>query len=98
MLFSGSARDAIKFFPQNINVAGTLSIAGIGEDKTLVKIIASPEITKNIHEIEIQSEAARINTCTQNLLHPDNPKTSYLAVLSAIATLKQILEPIKVGT
>jgi aspartate dehydrogenase len=98
LLFSGSAKDAVKYFPQNINVAGLLSIAGIGKDKTQVKIIASPKIKKNIHEIKIESEAAVISTRTENTLHPDNPKTSYLAVLSAIATLKQILEPVKIGT
>jgi len=97
-LFFGSAKQAIKFFPQNINVAGTLCIAGLGEDKTKVKIVATPGIEKNIHEIEIKSEAANISTRTENILHPENPKTSYLAVLSAVATLKQILDPVKIGT
>lgn len=98
VLFSGSAKEAVRFFPQNINVAAVLSIAGIGENKTQVRIIASPSTRKNIHEINIESEAATIFTRTENILHPDNPKTSYLAVLSATATLRQILEPVKVGT
>jgi aspartate dehydrogenase len=98
VLFFGPAASAVKYFPQNINVAAVLSIAGIGQDKTLVKIIASASVKKNTHEIHIESEAATIFTRTENLLHPDNPKTSYLAVLSAAATLKQILHPVKVGT
>lgn len=98
VLFSGPAKIAVKYFPQNINVAAVLSIAGIGEEGTKVKIIASPGIKKNIHEIEVVSDAARISTRTENILHPDNPKTSYLAVLSAVAVLKQILEPVKIGT
>jgi len=98
VLFEGDALTAIRAFPQNINVAATLSLAGIGPEKTLVRIIASPDITQNIHEIEIESEAGRIITRTENVIHPDNPKTSYLAVLSAIATLRQILEPVKIGT
>lgn len=98
VLFEGSALSAIKFFPQNINVVSTLSIAGIGPENTIARIIASPNITKNIHEIEIESDAGRIITRCENVIHPDNPKTSYLAVLSAIATLKQILEPVKIGT
>ena len=65
---------------------------------TKVKIIASPAVKKNIHEIRIVSRAADILTRTENILHPDNPKTSYLAVLSAIATLRQILQPVKIGT
>lgn len=98
VLFSGPAEEAVKYFPQNINVAAVLSLAGIGKKRTQVKIIASPKIKKNIHEIQIESEAAIITTRTENVLHPDNPKTSYLAVLSAIATLKQILEPVRIGT
>jgi len=98
ILFSGSAGQAVKYFPQNVNVAAVLGLAGIGMHKTKVRIIASPTVHKNIHEILIESKAAKIFTRTENILHPQNPKTSYLAVLSAIATLKQILQPIKIGT
>lgn len=98
VLFSGSAEKAMKFFPQNINVAGILSLAGIGASETQVRIIASPSALRNIHEIEIVSEAGNIFTRTENVLHPENPKTSYLAVLSAVAALKQILKASRVGT
>lgn len=98
ILFSGSASLAVKYFPQNINVAAALGLAGIGMHKTRVRIIASPQIKKNIHEIAIVSNAARIFTRTENILHPQNPKTSFLAVLSAIATLNEILQPVKIGT
>lgn len=98
ILFEGDAYSAIRHFPQNINVAATLSIAGIGPDNTFVRIIASPNTTKNIHEIEIDSDAGRIFTRTENIAHPDNPKTSYLAVESAVAILKYIFYPIRVGT
>ncbi|MCX5694503.1 MAG: DUF108 domain-containing protein [Candidatus Omnitrophica bacterium] len=98
ILFSGPAALAVKYFPQNVNVAAVLGLAGIGMQKTKVCIIASPSVTKNIHEILIESCAAKIFTRTENVLHPQNPKTSYLAVLAAIATLKQILQPVKIGT
>jgi aspartate dehydrogenase len=98
VIFSGSAQQAMKFFPQNVNVAGILSLAGIGPVKTRVRIIASPSALRNIHEIEIVSEAGNVFSRTENVLHPNNPKTSFLAVLSAVATLKQILQPSRVGT
>ncbi len=98
ILFFGCAKQAVKYFPQNINVAAVLSMAGIGMDKTRVKIIASPFAKKNVHEIQVEAEAGNIFSRVENVLHPDNPKTSYLAVLSAVAALKQILEPIKIGT
>lgn len=98
VLFAGSASQAVKYFPQNINVAAVLGLAAIGMHKTQVRIIASPRVKKNIHEVLIESKAANIFTRTENVLHPQNPKTSYLAVLSAIAVLRQILQPIKIGT
>ena len=98
LLFSGPASEAVKNFPQNINVAALLSIAGIGQDKTMVEILACPGVTKNIHEIRIESEAGSVFTRTENVLHPDNPKTSYMAVLAAVATLNEIMEPVKAGT
>ncbi len=98
LLFNGTAAQAVKYFPQNINVAAVLGLAGIGMHKTKVRIIASPMVSKNIHEVLIESKAAKIFTRTENILHPQNPKTSYLAVLSAVATLRQILQPVKIGT
>jgi len=98
IVFQGSAKQAVKFFPQNINVAAVLSLAGIGQERTRVRLIVDPNVHKNIHEVTIEAEAANIFTRAENILHPRNPKTSYLAPLSAIAVLKQILEPVKIGT
>lgn len=98
VLFEGSASQAVTFFPQNINVAAALSLAGIGAEKTCVRIIASPTATRNIHEVEVLSEAGTLRARTENLPHPENPKTSFLAVLSAAAMLKKILEPVTIGS
>ena len=98
VIFEGNAVQAIRAFPQNINVAATLSLAGIGPENTLVRIVASPTIDRNVHQVEVDSDAGKIIAVSENVVHPDNPKTSYLAVLSAVAVLKQILEPVKIGT
>jgi len=91
LIYSGTARDAIKYFPQNINVAVTLSICGLGADRTNVRIFTSPEYTKNVHEIEVEGEFGRLWTKTENLPSRANPKTSELAIFSAIAKLKEML-------
>lgn len=98
VIFDGNAVEAVKNFPQNINVAAVLSIAGLGLKKTKVRIVASSRVKKNIHEIEVVSDAAVVRTRTENIAHPHNPKTSFLAVLSAEAVIKQILSPLKTGT
>ena len=97
-VFEGNAASAIKVFPKNINVSALLSIAGIGAEKTMVKIVVSPEYTKNSHEVVIKGRSGTITTRTENVPSPQNPKTSYLAILSAIATLKGYFNSVQVGT
>ena len=98
VLYEGPAREAVKKFPANVNVAATLSLAGIGLDKTKVRIIADPKVKNNIHEISVRGDFGELKTRVENVPSPRNPKTSYLAALSAIATLKRITEAVKVGT
>lgn len=98
VLFQGSARQAISAFPQNINVAATLALAGLGAVKTRVRIVADPSLRTNRHELEARGSFGRLWARVDNRPDRLNPKTSRLAVLSALATLKQILEPIHVGT
>ncbi len=98
ILFEGSCREAVKAFPKNINVAASLAFAGVGLEKTRVRMIVDPGIKRNVHHIVVEGDFGRLETRTENLPSPLNPKTSYLAVLSAIATLKGIVNPLKVGT
>ncbi len=97
-LFEGDVDTAVRLFPQNINVAATLSLASNCKEKIIVRIIVSPEYKNNVHEIEVVAESGRIFSRTENVALVDNPKTSQLAALSAVATLKNILEAVKIGT
>lgn len=98
VLFEGSASKAVKLFPANVNVAAALSLSGIGPDKTVVKIIADPGIDRNIHEIEARGEFGVLRSRVENVPSPMNPRTSYLAALSAIATLRKMSDPVQIGT
>lgn len=98
VLFEGTANEAVKAFPANVNVAATLSIAGIGFEKTKVRIVANPALTRNIHEISVEGAFGKFTTRVENVPSPTNPKSSYLASLSAIATLKKISNPFQTGT
>lgn len=98
VIFDGNARDAVKGFPLNVNVCAILSLAGIGAKNTRVKIVTSSSYTKNIHEVEIEGESGRITTKTENVPSNTNPKTSQLAIFSAIATLEGIAKSVRIGT
>ena len=97
MIFEGSALEAVKAFPANVNVAATLFLAAEGSE-VWVNVVADPGIHVNRHEIEVEGDFGRISTKVENVPSPKNPKTSYLAALSAIATLRSIVEPVKIGT
>lgn len=97
IVFEGNAREAVKKFPMNINVAASLSIAGVGFDKTKVEIVADPVVTRISHKILAHGKFGRLRAEVENMPNPNNPKTSYMASLSAIATLKRIINPIQIG-
>lgn len=98
VLYEGDAREAIRKFPANVNVAVALGLAGIGAGKTKVKVVADPNTDRNKHEIHVRGDFGEFKFTTENLPSPKNPRTSYLAALSAIATLKRISSPVEVGT
>lgn len=97
-IFSGPAAEAIKEFPANVNVAASLSLVGIGFEKTRVRVVLDPTIKRNIHEIVVKGEFGELRTTVENVPSKANPRTSFLAALSAIATLRQVCEPLKIGT
>ncbi|MBD7936586.1 aspartate dehydrogenase [Cytobacillus sp. Sa5YUA1] len=97
VLFEGNAYEAIKQFPKNINVSIILSLAGLGSKETKVKIIADPKASKNSHEITAKGAFGNVKLVVENDPMPNNPKTSYLAALSVLSTLKHKDQSIKVG-
>ena len=98
LIYSGSAMDAVSFFPASINVAAALSLAGFGPTRTCVRIYADPDCIRNSHEVEVVGDFGRLVTHTELLTEPNNPKTSVLAALSAIALIRRITASIVVGT
>jgi len=91
VLFNGGVTAAVRLFPKNINVAATLAIYSKFPN-VIVEIVADPKSDKNTHEITVEGSFGRIKTKTENVPSPNNPRTSYLAVLSAISTLKELVK------
>ena len=92
-VFEGTAREAIRGFPANVNVAAALSLAGVGPDRTTVRIVSDPSATRTRHQIVALGEAAEIRVEVLSNPHPDNPRTSFLAALSAIDAVRRMAGP-----
>ena len=98
LVFDGSARDAVKGFPANVNVAVALSLAGIGPDRTTIQVWADPAVTRNTHTIKVEADSVRFEMTIENVPSKENPRTGALTPLSTIATLRGLVQPLKVGT
>lgn len=98
LLYQGPAMEAIKLFPKNVNVAVSLSLAGIGFAKTRVEILTAPDLQINSHEIIIEGSFGKMSCLCENEPSPTNPKTSWLAALSCQALIERILSPLQIGT
>jgi aspartate dehydrogenase len=96
-VFVGTAREAAKGFPANVNVVAALSLAGIGPDRTTIEIWADPGVTRNCHSIEVDADSARLSFAIENV-PSENPRTGRITALSVVAALRKLTAPLRVGT
>ena len=97
-LFEGTAREGVPHFPANVNIAAALAMAGIGFDRTRLKVVADPALIYNTHYINIRGKTGTISIKFESVPFPDNPKTAMLACYSALAAFKQFNSPVRYGT
>lgn len=97
VIYEGPAREAVRLFPENVNVAAALSLSGLGADRTLTQVVADPDLDRNTHEVVARGSFGEMRIRLSNVPSPANPKTSYLACLSPLATLRRLAEPIQIG-
>jgi aspartate dehydrogenase len=96
-VFEGTAREAGRGFPANLNVAVALSLAGIGPDRTVLEIWADPALTRNVHQVEVDSDSARFSMMIENI-PSENPKTGRITALSVISVLRKQGSALRVGS
>jgi aspartate dehydrogenase len=98
VLFDGTAREGVPHFPANVNIAAVLSMAGVGFDRTRLKVVADPALKFNTHYITIRGRTGTISLKFESVPSPDNPKTALLACYSALAAIKALGAPVRYGT
>jgi aspartate dehydrogenase len=96
-IFRGSAREGALRFPESINVAAAVSLAGIGLDRTEVCVIADPAVTRNHHEVVAEGAFGRLCFTIENIPSDDNPRTGRLVAASVVKTLLRRCAGLVVG-
>ncbi|MSQ27363.1 MAG: aspartate dehydrogenase [Dehalococcoidia bacterium] len=96
-LFRGSAREACKGFPDNLNISAAISLAGIGPDLTEVRIIVAPGLERNCHDIEVEGEFGRLRVHIENI-PSQNPRTGRLTALSILRSIIDATSTVRIGT
>ncbi|GGE05859.1 putative L-aspartate dehydrogenase [Aureimonas endophytica] len=97
-LFEGDVLAAAAGFPANVNVAAALALAGIGPERTRVRLVADPALLRNVHHVEIRSDAAHVALTIEAMPDPDNPRTSRLTAFSVLACLRGLSGPLRIGS
>lgn len=97
-VFEGNALEAVRAFPTNVNVAASVSLAGLGPAQARVRVVADPSLSENVHELYVRTPFGEFQACVRSRPLPSNPRTSTLAAYSALAVLRRYGEPVRIGT
>lgn len=95
--YEGPAREASRLFPQNVNVVAALSLAGVGFDRTVIKMYADPSVKHNTFELHASGEFGEVSLNLKNNPYPENPKTGRLVVMSVIRAIRRLQESVIIG-
>jgi aspartate dehydrogenase len=98
LVFAGSAYDAAKGFPANLNIGAALALAGKGPGHTSFEIWADPSIDRNTHTITVRSDSSNFTMTIENTPVPESPRTGKITALSTIAALERLVSPLTIGT
>lgn len=97
-VFDGSAGEAAASFPRHFNVAITLSLGGIGFDRTRITVFCDPDIAGTVHQVDVEADDADLTLVSRNRPSPTNPRTSRIVAPSILAALRSLVDPITVGS
>jgi aspartate dehydrogenase len=96
-MFRGPAREGALIFPESVNVAAAVSLAGIGLDRTELCVLADPGIDRNRHEVEAVGEFGHLRFEIQNIPSQDNARSARLVAMSIVHQLLNRSAPVVIG-
>lgn len=86
-LFRGAAREGVLRFPESVNVAAAVSLAGIGFDRTELVVVADPGIDRNRHEVTAEGAFGTLRFEIANVPSAENPRTGRIVAMSVVRAI-----------
>ena len=86
-VFDGNAGDAALQFPKNANLAAAVAIAGIGFERTRVRLVSDPACGENIGSLVARSATSVMELTMSGSAFQNNPKSSQVTGASIVAAL-----------
>ena len=97
VIYDGPVREGAARYPQNVNIAAAVALAGIGLDRTQLTIVADPTIRTHVVEIEASGAFGSFRFVEDVVPTADNPKTGRLVAMAVIKTIRQLAAPVVIG-
>lgn len=80
LVFRGTAREAVSRFPKNVNLTGTIALAGIGFERTRVEVWVDPLAKTNLHELHAEGAFGTFSVSIRGVrIAPGSPSTRLVA-------------------
>lgn len=96
-LFRGAAREGVLLFPESVNVAAAVSLAGLGLDGTELCVIADPALERNTHEVIAEGAFGELRFSIRNVPTEENPRTGELVAMSVLHCLRRRTAALTIG-
>lgn len=96
-LYDGPVREGARRFPQNVNIAAAVALAGIGLDRTRLVVIADPAIATHVVEVEAEGAFGRFRFVEDVIPTAENRKTGKLVGMAVVKTVRQFAANLVVG-
>jgi aspartate dehydrogenase len=87
VIFDGAAGEAALKFPKNANLAAAVALAGVGFEKTRVRLVSDPHRTENLGTVEARTPSTVMQLSLSGSAFRDNPKSSQITAASIVAAL-----------
>jgi aspartate dehydrogenase len=97
VLYEGPVREGARRFPQNVNISAAVALAGIGLDRTQLRIVADPADIPHIVEIQARGHFGQFSFREEIIPSDENRKTGRLVALAVVKTLRQLASPVVIG-